>query len=147
TAAEPQNILLIRKEDAESTIETIDIAETRQLQLYLREIGARLADVFGADDILWVEGRTEELCFPMIFSRIAGKTLMGTTILGVKQTGDFEGKHAQTIFDIYERLSKGQGLLPPAIGFIFDQEGRSEKEQTDLKRQSKDKETGEETVH
>jgi predicted ATPase len=147
TSANPQIMLLVRKEKAESVIDVIDIAETQELRLYLSEIGARLADVFGADDILWVEGRTEELCFPLIFSQIAGKALMGTTILGVRQTGDFEGKHAQTIFDIYQRLSEGRRLLPPAIGFIFDQEGRSQKEQADLKRQSKDKETGMQTVH
>jgi hypothetical protein len=39
--------------------------------------------------------------------------------MGVKHTGDFEGEHAERVFDIYERLTQGRGLLPPAIGYIF----------------------------
>jgi hypothetical protein len=136
TAVEPQMILLVRKEDEESRIESIDVMETQGARLALSEIGARLSDVFGAENILWVEGRTEELCFPLILSRIAKQGLLGTAIIGIVQIGDFEGKLSKTIFEIYVRLSKGRGLLPPAIGFIFDQEGRSERERDDLVRQS-----------
>ena len=76
TAADPQTFYLVRKEEAESTVEQIDVAETRKLRLYLSEIGARLSDVFGADNILWVEGGTEELCFPLILSRIVKQPLL-----------------------------------------------------------------------
>lgn len=136
TATAPQRLFWIKKMGAESTIESIDVAETKRLGNVLADIGVRLSDVFGADNILWVEGRTEEICFPLIISKIAKKPLLGTVILGVVQTGDFESKYAKTVFEIYGRLSKGQGLLPPAIGFIFDQDGRSEIDRDDLKRQS-----------
>ncbi len=59
--------------------------------------------------------------------------------MGVVQTGDFEGKHSKTIFDIYDRLSNSTGLIPPAIGFIFDKEKRTIKDQEDLKRRSNNK--------
>lgn len=136
TAANPQTILLVRKEGSESKISTIDVNETKQMQLLLSDVGARLSDVFGADNILWVEGQTEEQCFPVIMSDILNQPLLGTSILGVVHTGDLDGKHARTVFQIYKRLSKGKGLLPPAIGFIFDREGRSETEMEDLKRES-----------
>ena len=136
TAADPQSLLLVRKKGAESKVEVINVGETQKLRLFLSEVGARLSDVFGADDILWVEGATEERCFPLILSQIAMQPLMGTVILAVIHTGDFEGRHSDTIFEIYDRLSKGRGLLPPAIGFIFDQEGRSQTEQDDLRRRS-----------
>jgi hypothetical protein len=64
---------------------------------------------------------------------------MGTKITGVVQTGDFESKHSDTILEIYRRLSEGGGLLPPAIGFIFDRENRTERERQDLKRRSGEK--------
>lgn len=38
---------------------------------------------------------------------------------------------------IYERLSQGPALLPPAIGFIFDRELRSDKVRSDAEHQSK----------
>jgi predicted ATPase len=139
TSADPHTLFLVRKEAEESTIETLEVAETQKLRLFLAEVGARPSDVFGADNILWVEGRTEELCFPVILSKVVkDPPILGTAILGVIQTGDFTNKkHSKTIFEIYERLSKGCGLLPPAIGFIFDKEGRSEREREDLIRQSK----------
>ncbi len=137
TSADPQTLLLLRKVEVESVVEPLDVHETQQLRLFLSEIGARLSDVFGADNILWVEGPTEEQCFPLILASVAKQPLLGTAIIGVMQTGDFEGRHSQTILDIYRRLSEGRGLLPPATGFIFDKEGRSERERTDLIRQSR----------
>jgi len=114
-------------------------SEANQFLSILSEIGARLSDLFGADDILWVEGATEELCFPLILDKVARKPQMGTAIIGVKHTGDFQGKHKNLILDIYTRLSIGRGLLPPAIGFIFDREGLSDQDRDDLERQSKGK--------
>jgi len=135
-AAEPRMLLAVRKEGAESIVEQIDALETREQELLLREVGARLSDVFGADDILWVEGHTEETCFPLILSKVARRPLLGTKILGVVQTGDFESKHSETILEIYRRLSEGRGLLPPAVGFIFDREDRDEGKREDLERLS-----------
>jgi len=136
TSADPEKLLLVRKAEAESTIEILDASENQKLRLFLSEIGARLSDVFAADDILWVEGDTEALCFPLILSRIIKRPLFGTAIVAVRQTGDLTGRHKKTIFEIYTRLSQGRGLLPPAIGFIFDREGRNDSEQADLIRQS-----------
>jgi len=137
TAAEPDVLLLLRLREAETEIERLDVSEAGNLREFLAEIGARLSDVFGADDILWVEGRTEEECFPKIL-RQRRRPLLGTAIIGVLRTGDFEGRRRSTMtVEIYERLSAGSGLLPPAIAFIFDREGRTEAEQEDLTRRGK----------
>jgi hypothetical protein len=95
-----------------------------------------LSDVFGADNILWVEGPTEERCFPLILEKVAKKPLRGTQILAIKNTGDLQGKRAHVIFDIYDKLSGGKSLFPPAIGFVLDSESRSEREIEDLKRRT-----------
>ncbi|OKH35014.1 hypothetical protein NIES2101_38085 [Calothrix sp. HK-06] len=136
TSTNPQRLFLIRNEESESIIEPISISETKEIRRFLLEVGARLSDIFGADNILWVEGRTEELCFPIIVEKFLETPLMDTQIIGVQHTGDFESKHSKTIFEIYERLSKGKGLLPPAIGFIFDKEKRTPTEMKDLERRS-----------
>jgi ABC-type branched-subunit amino acid transport system ATPase component len=134
TAAEPRTALMVRKVEAESQIETIDVQQTQQLRDALADVGARLADVFGADSVLWVEGRTEEECFPRILTRVANRPLLGTSVLGLVNTGDLQGRHADTVVDIYQRLSGGGGLLPPAIGFVFDREDRTPQELEDLER-------------
>jgi hypothetical protein len=71
---------------------------------------------------------------------MSGVSLMGTTIAAVVNTGDFYKKrNPELIFSVYEKLCKGKGLLPPAIGFVFDSEKLSSKEKQDLKRRSNDK--------
>lgn len=138
-SANPSTIHIIKTENAQSTIIPIDVKETKHQQLYLTEIGSRLSDIFGADNILWVEGKTEEICFPKIIAKTAGLSQMGTSILAVKNTGDFDGKHSKTIFDIYSKLTKGQGLMPPAVGFIFDREKKTEQDIRDIQKQSDNK--------
>jgi hypothetical protein len=135
----PKTLFLLRKVEAETMIEQLDSAEAQDQKLLLSEVGARLSDVFGADNILWVEGATEELCFPLIIEKVLRRPLQGTKIIGVIQTGDFESKHSGLILQIYDRLTRGSGLIPPAIGFIFDREGRSQQDQDDLIRRSQGK--------
>src|SRR5262249_41797846 len=120
----------------ETKAETIDVQETDELRLFLSEIGARLSDVFGADRILWVEGKTEEVCFPRILTEIGKVELMGTEIIGVTHVGDLEGRHKDVVWEIYQKLCKGKGLLPPSVGFCFDREGRTEKERAELTKDS-----------
>jgi AAA domain, putative AbiEii toxin, Type IV TA system/AAA domain len=136
--AQPKALLAVRMHGTESTIDQIDPTSTIDLRAVLADIGARLSDVFGADSILWVEGQTEELCFPIIRtrSRVPQDHATGTVILAVRQTGDFVARGAQSAIDIYRRLSGSQALLPPAIGFIFDPESRSEPDKEDLRRRS-----------
>jgi energy-coupling factor transporter ATP-binding protein EcfA2 len=140
SSTNPSTLTLIKQEDVISTLHPLDTDQNEHLREYLSEIGASLADVFGADNVLWVEGATEEICFPLIL-KARGTSLMGTSIVGVKSTGDLQGKNrkeAQTIFDIYSKLSTGTGLIPPAIGFIFDRDELTNSEQTDIKRSSRD---------
>lgn len=136
SAANPSTIVQLRYEDGETKASVIDSRITTQLRFLLAEVGVSLSDVFGADNILWVEGPTEERCFPLILEKVAKQSLRGTQIVAVQNTGDLEGKRARLIFDIYDKLSGGNSLFPPAIGFIFDREERSEQEIKDLQKRS-----------
>lgn len=62
--------------------------------------------------------------------------MRGIQILAIKNTDDFQGKRAHIIFDIYDKLSGGKSLFPPAIGFILDREGRTEQVIEDLRKRS-----------
>jgi predicted ATPase len=138
-ASNPQSINIVKSKNAQSTIETIDVNDTNDQQLYLAEIGSKLSDVFGADNILWVEGKTEEICLPKIIEEMDNVSLMGTVILSVINTGDFHKKNADLIFRTYTRLSTGKGLLPPALGFFFDSEDLTKTEKDDLIRKGNGK--------
>jgi predicted ATP-dependent endonuclease of OLD family len=147
TAAKPDTIMLVTHDGNESQIQHLNANDADHLRRYLDEIGASLADVFGADDILWVEGITEEKCYPMIVEKILERSLMGTVIKAVIATGDLEGRHAERFFEIYDRLSGAQSLLPPALGFIFDDDGRSETDKNILRNRGRDREKNKDRVY
>lgn len=137
-AADPGNLTLIRWEKPKSILENLDAKKISEVQKCLIEVGAKLSDVYSADNILWVEGPTEEECFPKILHRIGKKSIVGTSILGVKNTGDFSGKHKKLILNIYKKLSTGNALLPKALAFVFDREDLTPCEMDDVKRESKE---------
>ncbi len=133
-AANPRTLKLIRWEKPKSVVDQLDTDEITQVRRCLMEVGVKLSDIFAADQVLWVEGPTEEECFPRIFSDLLKSPTLGFSIVGVRNTGDFEGKHGLAIIDIYSKLSKGNALLPNALAFIFDREDRTEKEIEELSR-------------
>ena len=130
---------MLKLENGETTFQAIEPGSTKDLQLYLAEIGARLADVFGADNVLWVEGRTEELCFPRILQDVAHQGLMGTVMVGLKRTGDLEGRDAERALEIYDQLAHANSLAPPALAFILDSECRTDQEKRELMTRSGDR--------
>jgi predicted ATPase len=138
-SADPKTITLVRFDNGESTVQQLDVANEKAIQTTLAELGVRLSDSFGADNILWVEGRTEEKCFRLIVERMLRRSPKGTEILGIRQTGDLESRDAKKIFEIYRNLTSGGSLLPPAIAFILDQECRSEDAKRELLRLSEDR--------
>jgi hypothetical protein len=142
TAADLSTVSLVKQVGAESKVESLDVRKAENQLLWLETVGASLSDVFGFDKVLWVEGKTEELCFSKILEKLAQHPLMGLAIVGVVNTGDLEGRDARRIHEIYTRLTKSGGLIPPAIGFIFDREGRTRRDCEDLARMSKQNETG-----
>jgi predicted ATPase len=136
-AADPDIINVTRLEEAETKVEQVRSDDRRALQSLLAEIGAHLSEVFGADNVLWVEGTTEEICFPLILREVAGLRLMGTAILGVRSTGELGTKDATRVFEIYNDLSASGSLIPPAIAFILDPECSSQQKQDDIRKLSK----------
>jgi hypothetical protein len=136
-AANPSTIVKLRYEDGYTIASMMNARDIREQRSLLAELGVSLSDVFGADSILWVEGPTEEQCFPLILSKLAPKLLTGTKIVSIKNTGDLLGKKAhfaEVMFDLYKRISGGNNLYPPAIGFVFDKECLSKLESETLKR-------------
>ncbi|MDR7305294.1 AAA family ATPase [Rhodoferax saidenbachensis] len=131
-----ENMLLVRRGEEQSTVTRLDPATQEGVSIFLSEVGARLSDVYGADNVLWVEGKTEERCFPIILRDVAHQKIRGTQILGVVNTGDLETEHADRVVEIYQRLSNSASVLPPALAFVFDSEGRSQKEMDDISRRA-----------
>jgi predicted ATPase len=142
SATDPDTILLLSKEGSNSKIEVIDRNQKRDMERVLQSVGTSLSDVFGADNILWVEGPTEERCFPEIIrSDLCKHDLQGTVVKGVVATGDFvqkKKKNVELVLDVYRRLTTSSALLPPAFGFVFDTENLSPDGISDIERTGTD---------
>lgn len=122
SAASPEMIYLLRQEGGEAYISQMDHTGIETVQEILSEIGVRLSDVFGSDAVLWVEGSTEAACFPLLLS--AGNIIPGqvTSIVALRNTGDLEAPRASAtaIWEIYERVSSADALLPRSLAFSLD---------------------------
>jgi predicted ATPase len=134
--ADPEAIYLLRKDGAETRMQSVSRTDARQLRSMLQELGVSFSDVFGAAHVLWVEGRTEELAIPLIIDHFRIQRPHALAVIGVLHTGDFETKDPDRILTIYRWLSASTALLPPAVGFLFDREQRTESQVADLFRQS-----------
>lgn len=137
-AANPSTIVKLRYEDGESKAEVMNLNDIQEQRSLLTDLGVRLSDIFGMDNILWVEGETEEDCFPMILEKLAKtSSLRGLQILRVRKVGDFQQKStkaADNTFYIYDRLSSRISLFPDQMRFVFDRENRSNAEIAKQKR-------------
>jgi predicted ATPase len=138
SAANPSTIVNLQYENSKTQALTMNIKDIREQHSLLTELGVNLSDIFGADNILWVEGPTEEKCFSLILEKVNPQLLTVTKIISVNSTGDLLRKKkaylAGVMFDLYQRLSGGNNLFPPAVGFLFDQECLSDQEIADLER-------------
>jgi predicted ATP-dependent endonuclease of OLD family len=136
----PSTITALQYEGGISSAKSLDLNQTSELRDVLNEIGVRFGEVFFAKDILWVEGQTEALAFPLIL-RQSDQSFSGITILPLVNTGDLKSKkhvkkHAQLVFDIYSKLSGTHALAPPVVGIILDRDETTPQEMKELKRLS-----------
>ncbi|AFZ25832.1 hypothetical protein Cylst_3709 [Cylindrospermum stagnale PCC 7417] len=132
TAADPSKIIKLKYENCETTSSPIYPKDENEI---LTELGVRLSDVFGADSIIWVEGETEEKCYPLILEKIAKIPLMGIKILPVGSPDALlDGKQSKRVAEIYKKLTLGAGLFPPGIAFIFDREGKNDGQIEELEK-------------
>jgi hypothetical protein len=135
---EPEMLHLLKWEGTKSIVETIDLHDIEGNRSVLRELGVSLSDVFGADRILWVEGPTEEHCFPRLLIHL-GKRPRGLSVVALVGTDDLAGPRvrASLILELYQRLSQGTALVPPTVAISLDRETRTARDMEDLDRASK----------
>jgi predicted ATPase len=145
TGSDPSSLHVLRTSDADdntrfsSIVERIDKEDAKELRYVLEEVGVRLSDVFGSDRILWVEGPTEQVCFPLIVRKILKKSLGRDAIIAVKSTSDFDKKIIRIAVDVHEQIARSGALIPTTVGFIFDSERLKEDEIKKIEERSNKK--------
>lgn len=120
----PRTIHLVKREGYNSTIKRLNLDDVSDFREVAEHLGVSMADVFAADRVIWVEGPTEEICFPYLYQAYGGQQLpKGTIITSVVATGDFNRKRDRKIvYEIYRRLSSAAAALLVETVFSFDTE-------------------------
>jgi hypothetical protein len=136
--ADPSTFHLTQWTGKACVVWRIDAKEVSDIRRALIEVGARLSDVFGSDAVLWVEGPTEQDCFPKILRKSGISIPLGTSIVAVRSTGEIGSTRSspRAMWEIYRRISTANALLPTTIAIILDRESRPQSEMDDLTRES-----------
>ena len=129
-------VTIIRWTDSMSMFEQAPHATGSVAADALTAVGARLSDVFGFDHVIWVEGQSDAATLEALRTAVASKNHR-VAILPVRDTGSFRRRRINEVLSIYRSLSMGGALLPPAMRFIFDREGRTETEIQDAVREGR----------
>ena len=134
----PKTIHLVKRDGYDSTITRLDLADVNEFREVAEHLGVSMADVFAADRVIWVEGPTEEICFPYLYQALSGRPLpRGTIITSVAATGDFNRKRdREIVYEVYRRLSSAAATLVVATVFSFDTEELSDTEKGGMVKES-----------
>lgn len=136
----PETIHLVKREGYDSQVTRLDIGKVADFRKIADNLGLSMADVFAADQVIWVEGPTEELCFPYIYEQRFEPLPRGVMFSSVVATGDFNRKRdRELVYQVYEKVSAVAPSMQVRVVFSFDSEGLTDTEQEKMIRDSKGK--------
>jgi hypothetical protein len=135
-ATQLDKLIVVQWADGESRVTSYEGGAVLGIQTALAEVGVRLSDVFGYDAIVWVEGKTEERCFPKLLEAAGKEMPARSAFVALVNTGDLEGSNAQTVLRAYKRLASQSPFVPQAISISIDREGRTDEQCNDLSKES-----------
>jgi len=129
---------IVKRAGYQSIIESLNVDQVGKFREVAEHLGVSMADVFAAERVIWVEGPTEELCFPYIYQKMVGPLPRGTVITSVAATGDFNTlkRDPAIVYEVYSRLSAAAATLVVSVIFSFDTEKLTEADRLDMQKKS-----------
>lgn len=135
-AAQPDKLLVVRWLNDASNVDVYDGEAVAGVKAAFDELGVRLSDIFGFDAVIWVEGKTEAECFPIV-SRSTGRHLPNRmAFVAVANTGSLDKLNADVLWDAYKALAAQSALAPAAVSISLDRERRTDEFCESLVRRS-----------
>ena len=140
TAIKPSLITLFEHDGSTTTVKQVDATAISSIKTGLSDLGIRMTDLHGRDQVLWVEGQTEELVIPELLKVFCPEIAAGTAVLRVEHTGTFgkKGVNPTEVASIYKRLTDSSALVPPMVAILLDKEQLNPADCVNLEQASKD---------
>lgn len=133
-AIKAETVTLLSLDGGQTAVQQAKHHDLALLRDGLADLGIRATELHGRDQVLWVEGQTEEIVFPTLLTNFCKVHAAGTAVLRVHDTGAFERRGFDPIkaVEIYTRLTKSSALVPPMVAIVLDRESRQEAERERL---------------
>lgn len=131
-------VLLVERSGFTSSVTSLDRDNVSDVRRALKHIGVGMMDVLGSDRVVWVEGPTEEVCFPLALRMTGIGKPPGLTFMSLASTGDFSrrGSTKKAVVNIYEAAIKAVAPLVEGTAFSLDRERLSAESAEDIERQT-----------
>lgn len=124
-----ERIYMIERQGYSSSIKGINLEVAHHAREVAGKLGFSMMDVFGFDRMIWVEGPTEEVCFPYLVRHFELGSLHGIGFSSVGSPAELTvAAKAQSVMDAYDRAGKQLSPLLRGMAFALDREGLSDNE-------------------
>lgn len=135
SSAVSDKVFLIKRSEFVSQIESVDLGDFQKSREVAGHLGFSMMDVFGHERLVWVEGQTEELCFPYLL-RHFGRKFDGIGFVAVASTAEFSERGASTksIIELYDKVARASAPLLQGMAFGLDKERLSDEAAAKLER-------------
>jgi len=123
-SAQPTVLYHVTRDGYKSSAHRMNLFEVRQAREIAGNLGFSMLDVFGFERIVWVEGPTEELIFPLLLEKAHIQPTAELGFCAVASTSAFSsrGNSRNQILEIYEKAGKRLAPLLKGMAFGLDRE-------------------------
>lgn len=124
----PTKLFTVRRDDLVSEVNELQLQTAEDARRIAGLLGFSMLDVFGNDRIIWVEGPTEEVVFPLVLEAF-GKPLrpeIGVCSVGNPASFSVSTTRRDEILGIYENAGKRLAPLLQGMAFGLDRERLSD---------------------
>lgn len=110
----PAKVFTVRRDELVSEVSELRLQTAEDVRRIAGLLGFSMLDVFGNDRIIWVEGPTEEVVFPLILDAFDQPLRPEIGVCAVGNASSFSAAKTRRdeVFSIYENA--GKRLAPPA---------------------------------
>ncbi|RYG87339.1 MAG: hypothetical protein EON59_07745 [Alphaproteobacteria bacterium] len=121
----PSKLYHVTRKGYKSAIERLNLADVQQAREIAGHFGFSMLDVFGFERVIWVEGPTEELIFPMILEHDGASSSSELGFCAVASTSAFSsrGGNRTQVLEIYDNAGRRLSPLLKGMAFGLDREG------------------------
>ncbi len=134
--ADPSALYHVVREGYSSFAENLNLSEVKKAREIAGKFGFSMLDVFGFERIIWVEGPTEELIFPLLLESTGSSSTSDLGFCAVASTSAFSsrGGNRTQVLEIYENAGKRLSPLLKGMAFGLDREGMDDESVKSLQR-------------